>query len=275
MPGKPRRPRLAHVWRRIVLLQRGYADLNQATGGAFGFNTVAKILAWAGICAIVFLLLHKVHQIQQELDPVGQGLQQLQQQLRSARTSVATGTQASEQELEALRARAHRLDASLATASKTEHDQSEPSLLKARTEARDLADALAKEADGLQQISAERELFARSLGDYRDALHRGEEAEAAQISGLADGGAIAEGALRELSSAASRTAARVDGEASHLQLDQLAATIQALQSRLADLERQVDRVNRQLASTPPPPRPQAARPQVTATASLATAPTSR
>ncbi len=239
---------MAYVWRRIVLLKHGYAELNEATGGAFGFNTAAKILAWGGICVIVVLLLHKVHQIQEELDPVGQGLRQLQAQLQNAKTSVATSAQASEDELDGLSAKAQRLKASLDSASKAERDQSEPNLLKARQEARDLAAALAKEADGLQQIAEERSSFARSLADYRDALLQGQELEAAQARAIADGGASAQNALRGLSAAADRTTALVSGAAPRLQLDQLASTLQALQSRLGELQRQVERVNQQLAS---------------------------
>ena len=262
----------------MLLARRGYAELNQATHGAFAFNTAAKVLAWAGVCAIVLLLLHKVRQIQLELDPVGQGLEQLQRELQSARVQVEGDEKKSESDFEGLRSRAQHLAGALDEATRQEREGSAPLLLKAQEEAHGLAEAAAQEADAYKALVGEREALGKSLAEQRQtmekslveqretmdkslaetqaALDQSRVAAASQVPLLMDGGAAASASLRALSETAQRGSQAVDGSLARLKLDELADRTAALQRSLTELQRKVDRLSASLV-LPPPPTPAA------------------
>jgi len=249
---------VAKLWRRFLLARRGYRDLDRATHGAFGFSTAAKLLAWGGLCAIVLLLLHKIHRIQEQLDPVGRGLEQLQEELRSAGTTVEADTHASETELEALRGRAARLEEALDAANKEQHDKNAPALTRAENDAHELIDSIDRESQALQAVAAQRGTVAKDLADYDKVVTQGRIDAQAQVAGVADAGGAAQMSLRTLADAARQSAAKLDDGQVHQQMQALAAEIQAVQKSLADLQKRADAANVAMNSIHPAVKPLAA-----------------
>ncbi len=188
-------------WRGVVRINQGRSGLNRASGGALWFSSGAKIVAYAGLFLIVFILIHKVKEIEAQLDPIGSGLAQLNQELARAEHDVGRDAQASQHELVNLQQRARSLKDALDQASQQHQRLGAKSLAEADEEARDLADMLARDAAAAKSMDAQREAAAQALADFATALQQARGQLASEAAGLADGGAGTVAALAALRAA--------------------------------------------------------------------------
>ncbi len=242
----PLKRRARSAWRAVLRLNRAQDGLNRASGGALFFNTGVKILAYAGFCLIVFILIQKVRQIEAQLDPVAQGFAQLQKELSQAQTDVGRDTEASQQELLTLQARARTLEETLDRASAQHKKVGAKSLQDADREAQELADMLARDQTASKAIAAQREAVAQALSDYAAGLQLARAQLAGQAAGLADGGAGAQGALADLSSRLRAQSALLDRDQLGAALDRVTAQADALAAQEAGLGQRLSALSQRL-----------------------------
>ncbi|HUB06613.1 MAG TPA: hypothetical protein VMB50_06415 [Myxococcales bacterium] len=224
--GKPLKRHVRSFWRNVVRLNQGRSSINRASGGALWFQTGVKLVAYAGLCLIVFILIHKVKEIEAQLDPISHGLSQLQGQLQAAESDMGRDTQASQHELVNLQERARDLKDQLDQASEQHQKVGAKSLAEADEEARDLADTLTRDATAAKAMDAQRDAAAQALADFAKALQAAKGQLSSEAAGLADGGAVATSAL-----AALRAATQAQQDALAKQQDALAK--QQLTAKLA------------------------------------------
>ncbi len=252
------RHRVRSFWRGLLLLNRGMSGVDRASGGALFFNTGVKLLAYAGLCLIVFILIEKVKEIEAQLDPIGAGLLELKGQLQRAGTDVGRDAQASQKELVTLQQRARNLKDELDRASQEHQRLGVKSLAEADEEARDLADMLARDAAAPTAMDPQREAAAQALADFAAALQSARAELQGNARGLADGGVATEAALASLAARAQAETDALGKQEAAAKLarlasgaDALLADEQALAKRLAALS---DRLGKAAAAIPEPPR---------------------
>ncbi|MHB1845381.1 MAG: hypothetical protein ACYCWW_11175 [Deltaproteobacteria bacterium] len=248
-PRPARRP-VRSAWRALLRLNRGYNGVDRAASGALGFNTVVKVIGWVGLCAVVFILVQKVREIEAELDPVERGISQLGHQVDRAQVDMGSETRASQQELTSLQERARSLKQALDVASQEHSRRGAKSLQEADREAQELADQLGRDEESAKAIATQREAVAKALSDYVQGLDGAKGVLAAQsqaltteAAGLADGGTEAASALRALEVQAreqSRSLSQVKPEEAlgevTVRAQALAGRLERLEARLAKLE---------------------------------------
>ncbi len=268
----PRRRPVRSVWRTLLRLNRGYGGVDKAAHGALGFNTVVKVIGWIGLCAVIFILVQKVKEIELQIDPVERGLSQLGHQVDSAQLSMGSETKASQRELVDLQARARALKEALDDASREHEQRGEKSLEVADREAQELADQLARDEEAAKAIADEREALVKSLADYVQGLQGAKSTlateaagVAAETAGLADGGSAAAGALAELDAQAKAKAQAIAAVKPEDALGEVTVRAQALSARLASLEQKIAKLEAALPKDLPkpaaaPPRLEAASP---------------
>jgi chromosome segregation ATPase len=101
LPSRPRR-RLKPLVRRALRLYRGVNRLDRSGGGGFGLSTLVKLAGWAGLIAVLAVLAVRVRRIQDQLDPVANGVEKLRAEIETARHSVRSDSDGAREQLEHL-----------------------------------------------------------------------------------------------------------------------------------------------------------------------------
>lgn len=109
-PGPAPRPASKGVHRVALELYRTINKLDKWGGGGFGLSTVVKIAGWAGLIAVLATLVVKLRTVEQQLDPVSNGVRQLRAELQAARDGVGVQAQKSQAALRALTTHVAALD---------------------------------------------------------------------------------------------------------------------------------------------------------------------
>jgi chromosome segregation ATPase len=202
------------VARGAVELYRNINKVDRWSGGGFGLSTVVKIAGWAGLLAIMAVLVTKVRMIQRELDPVAHGVEELQQELDQARSRLQGESQRSMKEIEELRDQARGLRNNVEKTSNLD-DKAAHELGEAEAAAKTLSKTFQDQQDAL----------ARSLSDLSKTLAQGR----GSLQGSSDRAQALQDALGKVQSAAA------DLQKSMAQL-QLAPTQAALAKVQANAE---------------------------------------
>ncbi|MHB8416499.1 MAG: hypothetical protein ACYDCL_00375 [Myxococcales bacterium] len=259
--GKPLGRHVRSFWRNLLRLNQGRSGLNRASGGALWFSTGAKIVAYAGLCLIVFILIQKVKEIEAQLDPIGHGLSLLQGQLARAESDMGRDALASTHELVTLQQHARSLKDQLDQASQQHQRLGAKSLAEADEEARDLADMLARDAAAAKAMDAQREAAAQALEGFAGALAAAKGQLAAESAMLTDGGAGAGAALAELRARAQAQQEALAKQETAAKLGQVAARADALLEQERTLGQRLQGVGQRLdkleAGLPAPARHEA------------------
>lgn len=106
----PRRiPSPRDAWRHAKRLYDGINHFDRQGGGGVGFSSLVKLAGWAGLLAVLAVLVVKVRHIQADLDPVAHGVERLHDELNVARSALRDQSNRSRSELSQLAEQADHL----------------------------------------------------------------------------------------------------------------------------------------------------------------------
>ena len=246
----PRRRRLPALWRSLLRLNRGYSSVDRAAHGALNFNTVVKLLGWVGLFGIVLVLLQKVREIEDRMDPVKTGLVRLQAEVDRAEVDMGSETTASKRELTSLQDRARQLGQTLVRASSEHRLHGQKSLEEADREAEALAVQLARDEEAAKAVAVQREGAAKALADYATELGLARATLAGEVSSLADGGASTLEAYAGLRHSVADEELALQHSTAPAALDELGKRAAELSARLAGFEGRLAKLEARSAAIP-------------------------
>jgi chromosome segregation ATPase len=174
-PPPPRRPLPARIARHVWRLYGRLGRLDRLGGGGLAFSTVVKVAAWAGLLAVLAVLVSRLRGIEAQLDPVAHGVEKLQRDVEAARGSLAEQSKRSRAELEELGERARTLRLTVERTADVEAKAGRD-VGQVATDARALRDELQARLDEIRALEARQAEAVQKLSDLAEA------ADASQVA---------------------------------------------------------------------------------------------
>lgn len=183
-PSEALAPEATHPVRRAahegLRLYKNLDKLDRFGGGGFALSTLVKLAGWAGLLFILGTLVTRLRTVEQQLDPVSNGVAKLQAELDAARLRVNTQASASAVALGQLGDDAQGLRKSLGTARERQARISE-SLGPIRDQELALGAQLQADLDGAKATAGTATSLAEAIAAYGPQLASAKGELAAQL----------------------------------------------------------------------------------------------
>ncbi len=155
--------------REAVQLYRNINKVDHWGGGGLSLSTIVKLAGWAGLIAILAVLVMKLREVEEQLDPVANIVTRLMKEVEASRVSIRQHTDDTRAELDKLSTEAEALRGAVFRAEEAQV-ATQHTLEEVDKRARVLADQLEQETTRAEALASQGDTATETLKAYARAL---------------------------------------------------------------------------------------------------------